>query len=371
MTTTLFSPIKVGNVQLQTHIAMAPLTRLRAPGNTPTEAHIEYYTQRSIFPGTLIISEGTYISALASGYSNAPGIFNNKQVEAWKPIINAVHKNKSSMFIQLWAMGRSANKEYLDSIGAPYVSASDVPETVNNPTSPQAHPLTESEIKQYIADHVTAARNALKAGADGVEIHAANGYLLDQFLHENTNRRTDKYGGSIENRARFVLEIIDAVIEAVGASRVGVRISPWSLFGEVEYGVSPIPQWSYVTSELQKRKEEGKEIAYLSVVDPRFTVDKNFNLVKCDGSNEFIREIFKGVIIKAGGFDKETAEKEVEKDNKVVIAVGRHFIANPDLIGRWKHGIELNKYDRSTFYTSDSYGYTDYPFSKDLENMKV
>lgn len=369
-TSRLYAPIKVGDMELKQRIALPPLTRMRAPNHVVTDLQPQYYGQRAHAPGTLLISEATFISAAAGGYPSAPGIWNKEQTQAWSKVIKAVHDKKSFFFVQLWALGRSAFKSDLDSNGLPYVSASDVPESVNNPDSPKPRPLTKDEIKQYVKDYVNAAKNAIEAGADGVEIHSANGYLLDQFLHENTNHRTDEYGGSIENRARFLFEVVDALIETVGANRLAVRISPWGTLGELELGVSPLPQFSYVVAELEKRALAGNGIAYLSLVEPRFVFQKDFTTAEASGDNTFVRTIFTGVIVKASGYEKKSAEKEADEDDKVVVAVGRHFIANPDLVGRWKYDLELNPYNRHTFYTSGPEGYIDYPFSEELKKLE-
>ncbi|KAF5096879.1 hypothetical protein D0Z00_002616 [Geotrichum galactomycetum] len=363
----LFKPLKVGAIEVQTRVAMAPLTRFRAPNHTVTDLQPIYYGQRSSSPGTLLISEATFISEAASGYENAPGVYKEEHIKAWSKVTDAIHANNSFFFIQLWALGRSAVKADLDKRGLPYVSASDIGESSINSDAPKPIPLTKDDIKQYIKDYVQAAKNALAAGADGVEIHSANGYLLDQFLHENVNQRTDEYGGSIENRARFTLEVVDAVSEAVGADKVALRLSPWGIYGNVDPGVSPIPQFSYVIAELEKRALAGKQLAYISLVDPRVIFDSQHNEIYTPQSNDFARQIWTGVIVKASGFNYESAKTETEKDDKVIVAFGRHFIANPDLVERFKNEIPLNKYDRNSFYTPGPKGYIDYPFANEVK----
>ncbi|KAF5116470.1 hypothetical protein DV454_001664 [Geotrichum candidum] len=363
----LLKPLKVGDIEVKTRVAMAPLTRFRAPNHLVTDLLPTYYSQRGSSPGTLLISEATFISEAASGYDSAPGIYNEEQVKAWSKVTDAIHAKESFLFIQLWALGRSAVKADLDKRGLPYVSASDIADSTMNPDAPKPTPLTKEDIKQYIKDYAQAAKNAIAAGADGVEIHSANGYLPDQFLHENSNQRTDEYGGSIENRARFSLEVVDAVSEAIGASKVAIRLSPWDRFGSVDPGVSPIPQFSYIITELEKRALEGKQLAYISLVDPRITLDTQMNEIETQDSNNFARQIWTGVIVKASGFNYESAKDDTEKDDKVIIAFGRHFIANPDLIERFKQNVPLNKYDRTTFYTPGPKGYTDYPFANEVK----
>lgn len=368
MSVNLFKHIKVGRMDLQHRVTMAPLTRMRAPNNTVSDLHSLYYSQRSSRPGTLIITEATFISEAASGYPLAPGIWRQDQIDAWKKVFDAIHANKSYVYVQLWALGRAAFKSDLDARGLPYVSASDVPESTNNPDAPVPRPLTVDEIKEYVKNYVQAAKNAIEAGADGVEIHSTNGYLLDQFLHENTNKRTDQYGGSIENRARFTLEVVDAVTEAIGADRVGIRLSPWNLSNSMEHNNNIVAQFAYVTGELQKRAEAGKELSYIHFVEPRWITKGGFNnVIAVDGNNDFVRSVWKGIFMRAGGYNRELAIKHTNEDDKVLIAMGRYFISTPDLVNRWEQNIELNPYNRATFYSSRNPGYTDYPFTNEIE----
>lgn len=360
----LFKPLKVGRINLDHRVAMAPLTRLRAMDHQVKDIHTTYYGQRASTPGTLLITEATLISEAASGEPDAPGIYKPEHIAGWQKVVNTVHEKGSYLYVQLWAIGRMASPDDLKSRGLPYVAPSAVkidPADEHVPT-----PLTKSEIKQYVADYVQAAKNAIEAGADGVEIHSANGYLLDQFLHENSNTRTDEYGGSIENRARFTLEVVDAVSAAIGADRTGIRFAPWGLYGGMEPGVSPIPQFSYVLAELQKRALAGKELAYVHLLEPRWVLRKGFDdVVYVEGSNDFARTIYTGVLIRSNGYNVESAKADTGKDDKLLIAVGRYFISTPDLVNRWKNGIPLNPYQRETFYASGKEGYIDYPFAED------
>uniref|UniRef100_A0A060TAQ8 ARAD1D21714p n=1 Tax=Blastobotrys adeninivorans TaxID=409370 RepID=A0A060TAQ8_BLAAD len=354
-----FQPIRVGRVQLGHRIAMAPLTRMRADEKTNVlpDFSEEYYEQRASRPGTLLITEAAMISPEAGGYANAPGIHSKEQVERWRGIFGRIHKSGSFVYSQLIAMGRRAPEKVMGKGNV--VAPSDIP--VNNGDVPR--PLTEKEIQGYVQQFVTAAKNAIEAGADGVELHAANGYLFDQFQHENSNHRTDRYGGSIENRARFTLETIDAVSKAIGADRTAVRFSPWESTGDMNYGVSAIPQWSYLAVELEKRRLQGQELAYVHLTEPRVAgqVDRE---QKSHESNDFFRQIYRGVLVRAGGLGDIALINELcAKDDKLVIAVGRHFISNPDLINRFEAGIPLNKYHRPTFYGQGRIGYTDYPFA--------
>ncbi|KAG1793763.1 uncharacterized protein BJ212DRAFT_1414587 [Suillus subaureus] len=225
----LFSPIRIGNIGLQHRVVLAPLTRLRAHANhVPSPQAPAYYSQRGSTPGTLLVTEATFISQKAGGYDNVPGIYTDAHVEEWKKVTEAVHEKGSFIFLQLWALGRAAETAVLaKENNSPYVSAS--PIAIPGKTDvPRA--LTRDEIKEYVATYTTAAKNAIRAGFDGVEIHGANGYLIDQFIQDVTNQRTDEYGGNIENRARFALEVTDAVVEAVGAEKTAFRISPWGVF---------------------------------------------------------------------------------------------------------------------------------------------
>lgn len=352
-------------MNLQHRVTMAPLTRMRAPGHQVKDIHATYYGQRASAPGTLLITEATFISEAASGYPDAPGIYKPEHILGWKKVTDAVHEKGSHLFVQLWALGRMATPSDLESRGLPYVAPSAIkadPAEEKVPT-----PLTKAEIKQYIADYVQAAKNAIEAGADGVEIHSANSYLLDEFLHENSNNRTDEYGGSIENRARFTLEVVDAVSAAIGADRTGIRLSPWGIYGGMEAGVSPIPQFSYVVAELQKRANAGNELAYVHLMEPRMVFRHGFHdEVYVEGSNDFARTIYKGVLIRSNGYNLEKATADTEKDDKLLIAMGRYFISTPDLVNRWKNGIPLNPYVRATFYSQGKEGYTDYPFAEEI-----
>ena len=372
--TNLFKPIKVGSCELKHRVVLPPLTRMRAhhPGNVPNKDWAaEYYGQRSKRPGTMLITEGTFTSAQAGGYDNVPGIWSKEQVAEWKKIFARVHENGSFIWPQLWALGRQAFPGVLARDGLRYDSASDdlymddgMKEQALKSKNPQ-HGLTKDEIKQYIKDYIQAAKNAIEAGADGVEIHNANGYLLNQFLDPISNHRTDEYGGSIENRARFTLEVVDAVVEAVGVDRVGIRFSPYSTYG-VMSGQDPliVAQYAYVIGELEKRAKEGKRLAYIHLIEPRLDLlmpgdDETKDLGQ---TNDFAYSIWKGLVIRSGNLAiHPEAVKNMVKDDRTLIAYGRYFIANPDLVDRLEKGLPLNKYDRSTFYTMSAEGYIDYP----------
>ncbi|CAL9731075.1 NADPH dehydrogenase 2 [Monosporozyma unispora] len=372
--TNLFKPIKVGEMQLQHRAVYPPLTRMRCrEQNVPNkEWTVEYYDQRSQYPGTFIITEGCFIAPSAGGYDNAPGIWSEEQVTEWTKIFKKIHDNKSFVYVQLWNLGRQSYADVLARDGLKYVSASDnvymdeeSKERAMKSNNPQ-HGLTKDEIKQHIADYVKAAKNSIAAGADGVEIHSANGYLLNQFLDPISNHRTDEYGGSIENRSRFTLEVVDALIEAIGHEKVGIRFSPWGTFGTMSGSANPgiMAQYAHVIGEIEKRAQEGKRLAYVHLVDERSI---NPFLSEATGadttvSNDFAYSIWKGPIIRAGNLSYHPeVSREYVKDERTLCAYGRLWIANPDMVHRLEKGLPLNKYDRDTFYAMSAHGYTDYP----------
>ncbi|KAI8641454.1 hypothetical protein BD408DRAFT_388801 [Parasitella parasitica] len=357
----LFSPIKVGANALKHRVVLAPLTRFRATEQSavPTDLQTEYYKQRAS-DGGLLVTEATFISRLAGSYPQAPGIYSKEQIEAWKKVTSAVHEKNAVIFLQLWHIGRVGSK-YLNPNQEQVVSASDIPvqgKTMQGSDYEVPRPLEIGEINAITKEYAQAAKNAIEAGFDGVEIHGANGYLLDQFINTSSNKRTDIYGGSIENRARFPLQVVDAVVEAVGAERTAIRFSPGGAFQDMKDDTVE-ETWGYLTSELQ---ENHPDLAYLHLIESR----SNFfdpSLINTTDSLEPFRKIWKGPLITAGGFSTSLkfAEEIAEKTGNL-IAYGRAFIANPDLPERLRNGWELNAYDRTTFYAHDAEGYTDYPF---------
>ncbi|VDB93775.1 unnamed protein product [Peniophora sp. CBMAI 1063] len=360
----LFQPMKVGNTDLKHRIVLAPLTRFRADDNhVHTDLAIEYYAQRASSPGTLLITEATFIAPQAGGYPNAPGIWNDAQIAAWKKITDAVHAKSSYIYVQLWALGRAADPEVLKKEG-PYdvVSASDIPleEAGHAPGGHPPRPLTVEEIKEYVQLYAQAAKNAVQAGFDGVEIHSANGYLLDQFIQTNSNNRTDEYGGSIENRLRFVSEVVQAITTAIGHERTGIRLSPWSPFQSMRMP-DPIPTFSALIKYLA---DKHSNLSYVHLVEPR--VSGNADAEGSDKeSNDFVRPLWSPrPLILAGNFKRESAIEAAEKEN-VLIAMGRYFISNPDLPKRWQVNAELTPYDRQVFYSKGPKGYVDWPFLSD------
>jgi 2,4-dienoyl-CoA reductase-like NADH-dependent reductase (Old Yellow Enzyme family) len=357
-TKAVFSPIKVGLNKLQHRVVLAPLTRFRAtPEAVPTDLQVEYYRQRAS-EGGLLITEATFISPNSGSYPQAPGIFTKEQIENWKKVTNAVHEKKAYIYLQIWHIGRTGSK-YLNPNQEQVVSASAIAapgKTMSGADYEVPRALEINEIKDITADFRQAALNAIEAGFDGVEIHSANGYLLDQFINTSSNKRTDIYGGSIENRARFTLEVIDAIASAIGPERTAVRFSPGGSFQGMQDD-TVVETWSYLTNEIQNKHPN---LSYVHFIESRgnfFSDERN-----TVDSLEPYRQIWKGPFISAGGFSTshEHAIDLAEKTGDLV-AFGRAFIANPDLPERLRQGYEFNPYNRATFYTHDAAGYTDYP----------
>ncbi|CAL9728987.1 NADPH dehydrogenase 2 [Monosporozyma unispora] len=370
--TNLFKPMQVGDMKLQHRAVMAPMTRMRAANNIPNKKWaVEYYDQRSQYPGTFIITEGTFVSRRAGGFDDAPGIWSQEQIDQWIKVIQKVHENKSFIYVQLWALGRFGSPETQSRDGLtfdapsaePYIdeAAKDAALKAKNPQ----HELTKVELMEYINDYVHAAKNAISAGADGVEIMAANGFFLNQFLDPTANQRTDEYGGSIENRGRFILEIVDAVVSAVGHKRVSIRFSPFGTLGNMD-GTNPImvAQYGYILGELEKRGRAGERLSYIHIIDPRvvnpFIPEKDAEYDLADSN--FAYSAWSGNFVRAGNMAShpETVS-ELVKDNRTLICYGRFWISNPDLVSRLENGLPLNQYDRTTFYADSDQGYVDYP----------
>jgi len=358
----LFQPLKVGNVTLKQRIAMAPLTRYRATDeHVPTDLQAEYYAQRASVPGTLLVTEATFITHRAGGYANVPGIWNDAQIAGWRKVTDAVHAKGSFIFLQLWNLGRAARPDQAAKEGITIKSASDVPV---DDKSPVPEPLTIEEIHQTVQDYATAAKNAIAAGFDGVEVHGANGYLVDQFIQDVANKRTDAYGGSIENRSRFAVEVVQAVVDAVGAERTAIRLSPWSTF--LNMGMKDtVPQFSDVLMKISVHN-----LAYIHFV--RSGIKGNVDAgAPPEETLDFALNIWKGPTLIAGGMTSEEAFKLVDEEypdrDNIVATFGRYFISTPDLPFRIQKGIELTDFDPSTFYLRrNPKGYTDWLFSKEF-----
>lgn len=345
----LFDPLQAGAFHLPNRIVMAPLTRTRATADTrvPVPMMAEYYRQRAA--AGLILSEATSVDPLGVGYPRTPGIWSDEQAEGWKAITTAVHDAGGRIALQLWHVGRISDPLYLD--GKLPVSASAVQPkghvSLVRPEKPYVTPraLDLDEIPGVIAAYRKAAVNAKAAGFDGVEVHGANGYLLDQFLQDSTNKRTDKYGGSIENRARLMLEVADAVAEVWGTDRVGMHLAPRADSHDMSDS-DRAATFTYVAHELGKRK-----LAFLCAREARGE----------DSLGPRLKEAFGGVYIVNEGFDKAGAEKALADGVADAVAFGKLSIANPDLVQRFKANAPLNQWNASTFYGPGAEGYTDYP----------
>lgn len=352
----LFSPTTLGPLALRNHLVMSPLTRSRATGNVPNELMAEYYKQRAT--AGLIITEGTSPSPNGLGYPRIPGIFSDAQVDGWKLITDAVHEQGGKIFVQLMHCGRIAHPLNLPPgarvIGPSAVAADGEMFTDAEGMKPNATPqaMTEADIAATVEEYARAASNAMAAGFDGVELHGANGYLLEQFIRPTSNRRTDRYGGSIDNRARFVVEVVDAVVQAIGRDRVGIRLSPFGAFNDMP----PYDGMEADYTELAHRLDD-RCLLYIHLVDHS---PMGAPPVPASMKSTF-REVFNGALILSGGYDAARAERDLEDGRADLIAVGRPFLANPDLVERWRTGAPENTPDMDTFYTPGAHGYTDYP----------
>lgn len=356
----LFTPKKVGAIELKNRIVMAPMTRCRAIGNIPNELMAEYYKQRS--NAGLIISEGTSPSPNGLGYARIPGIFSKQQVEGWKKTTEAVHKNGGKIIVQLMHSGRishTLNMQEGTQILAPSaVKAAGQMWTDSKGLQDFMVPkeMTTQDILHAKTEYITAAENALFAGFDGVELHSANGYLLEEFLSPISNIRKDNYGGSIENRCRFVIEVVTAVAQAIGKEKTGIRLSPYGVASDMPHYPGIDAAYDYLSKELDKL-----DIAYIHLVDHSAMGAPPVPLE----IKKLIRHNFKNTLILCGGYDKESAEAAIESRLTDLVAFGRPFINNPDLVERFKNNWSLSQdLNMDLFYTADEKGYTDYPFHK-------
>src|SRR5580692_1228366 len=362
----LFSPVELESTRLKHRVVMAPLTRSRSvqPDDAPGDLMLEYYTQRAS-DGGLIISEAAQLSLASRGWHGAPGMYSDAQVDGWKKIIDAVHTKGGHIFAQLWHPGRFSHVSLTG--GEAPVSASVDPEYWQNPSrlistpsgwiQPSPHrALEKSEITGVVEDYGKAVERAKSAGFDGVEVHAGNGYLIDQFLQDGSNKRTDEYGGSIENRCRLLFEVVEAMISAWASDRISVRITPSGTFNAMSDS-NPEALHAHVVEGLNRFG-----LAYLHVIEPRMSgslmIRENYPPV----ASQRARKIFKGKIIANGGFEPDTAAAAIAQGDADAIAFGRYFVSNPDLPRRIREGLPLAAYDRDTFYTFEAKGYIDYPF---------
>lgn len=362
----IFKPYTLGKLTLNNRLVMAPMTRSRAIHNLPNALMVEYYRQRA--RAGLIITEGVSPSPNGLGYARIPGIFTSDQVAAWKHVTAAVHAEGGKIFIQLMHTGRVAHPDNMAS-DAQILAPSAVGMTGQMWTDSQgmqAFPVPRAmnlqDIAQAQSEFVTAAMNAMKAGFDGVELHAANGYLLDQFINTAANKRQDIYGGSIENRSRFVLEVAAKVSQAIGAERTGIRLSPYGVFNDMEIFADLEDTYAYLATELGKLN-----LLYIHIVDhsaqgaPEVTASVKSR----------IQKNFSGDIIAIGNLDRHKAEALVAARQADLVAFGIDFLTNPDLVYKLEHNLPLNKPDFATFYTPGEKGYTDYPFVNDMTRAQA
>jgi N-ethylmaleimide reductase len=370
----LFSPLKVGPYQLEHRVVMAPLTRMRAekPSLAPRPLNAEYYAQRAA-PGGLLIAEASPVMASGIGNPGVPGIFSAQQVRGWRGVVEAVHAKGGLIFLQLWHVGRASHSSY-QAGGVLPVAPSAVPispplMTMTDGGKPQPYEtpraLETDEVEGVVESFRQGAINAREAGFDGVEIHGANGYLIEQFLQSKTNLRTDRYGGSIENRARFLMEIVHAVTGVWGADRVGVRLSPYGVAND-SGEADPMPLYSHVVASLDKLG-----LAYLHFIEPRASGAgrAEVNHQNVPSAMVLFRPLWSGVLMTAGNFTGETAEAAIAAGHADAIAFGRIFISNPDLPRRLRHGYPLTPYNSATFYGGETTGYTDYPVYDELARV--
>ena len=367
----LFSPLTIGPYHLKHRVVMAPLTRMRAarPSHAPRPLNAEYYAQRAT-AGGLIIAEASPVVASGVGNPDVPSVWSAKQVEGWREVVDAVHAKGGVIFLQLWHVERVLHSWFQPG-GALPVAPSAVPISAEYKTltadwkvstyeTPRA--LETNEVAGVVDSFRQAAKNAFAAGFDGVEIHGANGYLLEQFLQSRTNLRTDRYGGSIENRARLLLEVTQAAIEVWGADRVGVRLSPYGIASD-SGEADPMPLYSHVVEALNPLS-----LAYLHFIEPR---SSGAGRAEVDHQNVpavmvLFRPIWKGILISAGGFTGASAEAAIAAGHADAVAFGRIFISNPDLPRRLREGFPVTPYNRKTFYGGEEAGYSDYPVHDEL-----
>jgi N-ethylmaleimide reductase len=352
----LFSKATLGPLTLQNHLVMSPMTRSRATDNVPNDLMAEYYKQRS--SAGLIITEGTSPSPNGLGYARIPGIFSAAQVEGWKKSTAAAHSGGAKIFLQLMHCGRITHDLNLPK-GAKTVAPAAVQASGEMWTDaegmkphPVPHAMSEAELKTTLEEFVTAAKNAVAAGFDGIELHGANGYLLEQFIRPNTNTRTDRYGGSIEGRARFVLEVVNATTAAIGKDKVGIRLSPFGVFNDMPLYDAMEADYTYLAKQLN-----AIGLMYVHLVDHSpMGAPPVPESIKAT-----FRKEFKRTLILSGGYDAARAEADLAAGKCDLVAVGRPFLANPDLVKRWQTNAAVNAPVFDTFYTPGPKGYTDYP----------
>ena len=353
----LFTPEKVGSMEVRNRVVMSPMTRCRAIGNVPNDLIAEYYKQRS--GAGLIVTEGTSPSPNGLGYARIPGIFSPQQVDGWKKITSAVHQNGGKIFVQLMHTGRISHSLNLPEEAEVLAPSAVKPagqmwtDSAMMQDFPTPKAMSSKDLAKTKAEFVIAAKNAVEAGFDGVELHSANGYLLEQFLSPISNIRSDNYGGSIENRCRYVLEVTSAVADAIGKGKTGIRLSPYGVASDMPHYPEIDATYNYLSEQLNQLG-----IAYIHVVDHSAMGAPAVSLEL----KKIIRNNFKNTIILSGGYEKERAESDLQSGLGDLVAFGRPFINNPDLVNRMQNNQPLSEtLNMDQFYTADEKGYTDYP----------
>ncbi|XP_042497107.1 12-oxophytodienoate reductase 3 [Macadamia integrifolia] len=374
--TALFTPYEIGRFNLSHRIVLAPMTRCRALNGIPQAANVEYYKQRST-PGGFLITEGTTISPTAAGFPHVPGIYTDEQTEAWKKVVDAVHAEGCFIFCQLWHVGRASHQVYQPGgTGSPISSTSKpisdrwrilLPDGSHG-KYPTPRALATNEIPEIVSHYHQSAINAIRAGFDGIEIHGAHGYLIDQFLKNGINDRTDQYGGSTANRCNFLMQIIQAVVSAIGADRVGVRISP-AIDHMDAMDSDPLSLGLAVIERINRLQREMGKLAYLHITQPRYVAYGQTESGRQGSEEEEAtmmrawRKAYNGTFMCSGGYTRELGMEAVAQGDADLVSYGRLFISNPDLVNRFRLNAPLTRYVRATFYTHDPVvGYTDYPF---------
>ncbi len=355
----LFSHFKLGSIELKNRMVMAPMTRSRAIDNVPNKLMAEYYELRA--DAGLLITEGTAPSINGLGYPRIPGIYTNAQIEGWKQVTDAVHQKGGKIFLQIMHTGRISHSDNMEE-GAIIVAPSAVQaagEMFTDANGLQNHPvpkeMTLIDIEDAQQEFIQASKNAIAAGFDGVEIHGANGYLIDQFINTGSNKRTDRYGGSIENRSRFVIEVASGIADAIGPERTGIRFSPYGVFNDMVIFDGLEDTYEYLAVKMSKLK-----LAYIHIVDHSSQGAPEVpDIIK-----NKIKEKFRGTIIASGGLSKEKAEDILKSEKAELVAFGQLFLANPDLVHRVKNDLDLNTPDYNTFFTPGEQGYLDYSLAE-------
>lgn len=367
--TKLLSPYKLGNIELKNRIVMAPLTRSRANNEegVPTDLMVEYYKQRS--SAGLIITEAIPVSPMAIGYINLPGIFTQKQVEGWKKVTNAVHERNGKIFAQIWHVGRISHPDFLNG-KLPLAPSAINPHTqaytksgFKDTVTPKE--MTKDEIKQTIQEFKQAALNAMESNMDGIELHGANGYLFHQFFSKISNKRTDEYGGSIENRSRFLFETIEAIGKEIDLGKLGVRLSPYlQKIGGIELDDETDTMYEYIVKKLNDYNIGYVHITNITGYEPHDNLERTIEVIKK------FRPLFKGTLIANRKFDRDSANKVIEDGIADLVSFGELYVSNPDLVERFEKNAPLNPTKKEYFYTPTKEGYTDYPFLSDEMNNK-